>query len=441
MAIKRKIQKISRIQSDHLRFHRNMHFPKSFLWGTATSAHQVEGRNYDSDWWEWEKASSKRHHSGVACNHYELYDGDFELAKSLHQNAHRFSIEWSRIEPEEGEWDKSVIEHYRKVISSLQKKHIKPLITLHHFTNPLWFQKKGGWTHARSVFYFTRFVEKIMKEFGEMTHFWVTVNEPMVYCTMSYLSGAWPPGKKSYFLAYKAYHNMAKAHKRAYKIIHEIYKKNEWHPPKVGVAMNSVSVYSYQKHSFYSWIFTRVSDWIWNHSFYFLTGKTHDFIGINYYFHYRLKEPHFRTIQFFLEARNEKREMSSIGWEVYSQGIFDVLIDFRKYNLPIYITENGIATTNESKRARYIVSYIKEVYHAIQAGVDVRGYFYWSLLDNFEWEKGFRPRFGLIRVDYHSQARFISGAAQIYAEICRTNSIPHHLLKYLGHSIEPDIKK
>ncbi len=441
MALHQHIKRIARFKGDRLRFHRTLYFPRHFLWGAATSAYQVEGKNTNSDWSEWEKNFSTRSHSGNACNHYELYEKDFDYAKDLHQNAHRFSIEWSRVEPKEGEWDKNAVEHYRNVILALHKRRIQPVITLHHFTNPGWFQKKGGWTRRRSVFYFLRFVRFVIGELGDIAHFWITVNEPMVYCTMSYLSGVWPPGKKSYFLSYRAYHNLARAHRGAYRIIHSLYKKKDWHPPKVGAAINSVSLHTYQKHSFLSWLFMRVSDWIWNHSFYFLTGETHDFIGINYYFHYRLKEPHFRTIKFFLEARNEKREMSSVGWEVYPQGIFDVLLDFRRYKIPIYITENGIATTNESKRSRYIVSYLKEVYHAIQAGVDVRGYFYWSLMDNFEWEKGFAPRFGLLDVNYKTYQRTYRQAALVYSEICKTNSIPHHLLAYIGHSVERERRK
>lgn len=421
-----------------MKFHRTLYFPKHFLWGTATSAHQVEGGNKHNDWWRWEKNSRKRFRSGSACDHYHRFEEDFDIIKNLQQNAHRFSIEWSRIEPIEDEWNIEAIEHYRKVILALHEKKIKPIITLHHFTNPEWFQRKGGWARRSSARYFARYVKFVVQELGDIAHFWITLNEPMVYATLSYLDGVWPPGKKSYFLAHRVYHNLARAHRKAYAIIHELYKKHDWHPPKVGVAMNTVSLYSYQMHSFSSWLFMRVADWLWNHSFYFFTGKTHDFIGINYYFHYRLKDLHFRPIRFFLEARAEKREMSSVGWEVYPQGIFDVLIDFRRYKLPIYITENGIATTNESKRTRYIVSYIKEVYHAIRAGVDVRGYFYWSLMDNFEWEKGFKPRFGLLRVNYATQERAPREAAEVYSEICRTNSLPHHLLKYLGHSVRPE---
>lgn len=418
-----------------LKFHQTLYFPKAFLWGASTSAHQVEGNNIFNDWWQWEMKSKKRRHSGKACNQRKLYDKDFHLAQELHQNAHRFSIEWSRIEPREGSWDINAVEYYKNIIRSLRKKHIEPFVTLHHFTNPSWFIQKGGWANPVSQYYFSRYIRFIVNELGRDVNFWITINEPLVYSTMSYLAGIWPPEKKSYWLMFQSYKNLIRAHKKAYRIIHSIYKKKLWGKPNIGIASNSVSIYSYKKHSFFNWIFGLVGDWIWNHSFFTFSRKYHDFIGVNYYFHYRVRDLHFKTLRFYVEARQEHREMSSVGWEVYPQGIFDVLIDMNSYQLPIYITENGIATTNESKRSRYLVSYLKEVYHAIQAGADVRGYFYWSLIDNFEWEKGFQPKFGLVAVNYKNFKRTPRRAAFIYSKICQSNSMPHSFLKYLGHSV------
>jgi len=257
----------------------------------------------------------------------------------------------------------------------------------------------------------------------------------MVYSTQSYLSGVWPPCQRSYWQTWKVYHNLAVAHKLAYNIIHYSKKKKSC-KDKVGVAHNSISVHTYRKNSIFDYIFMRFVNFFWNDSFYYLTRGKHDFLGINYYFHYRVDHFSLNPLHFFVDVHSEHREMTSVGWEIYPQGIFNVLLNMRKYNLPIYITENGIATLSESKRQRYLVSYLKEVYHAILAGVNVRGYFYWSLLDNFEWEKGFQPRFGLIGVDYKNFKRQVRSTAKIYAEICHTNSIPPRLLKLVGHSIE-----
>jgi len=429
--------RVAKIRAEKLKHHQTMQFPKNFFWGTSTSAHQVEGDNYYNDWWAWEHGKKNRRRSLKACDHYERFEEDFGLLKKMHQNAHRISVEWSRFEPEEDVWNPEAVKHYRRVLESLKEKGITPFVTIHHFTNPQWFMEKGGWENRKSPEYFSHFVERLVKELGDLTTFWITINEPLVYSTMSYLFGIWPPQKKNYISTYRVYRNLARAHKRAYSIIHKTHEKYRWKKPNVGISVNSVSFYSYKKHEFFSWLFLRVADWLWNHSFFALTGKTHDFIGINYYFHYRFKLNHFRTLQFFVEARHEHREMSSVGWEVYPQGIFDVLMDLKRHNLPMYVTENGIASRNESKRTRYLVSYVKEVYHAIQAGADVRGYFYWSFLDNFEWEKGFRPRFGLLDVNYKTQKRSFRHAARIYSEIASANSLLHKHLRYLGHSVSP----
>jgi len=430
------ISRAAKRRSLKLKFHQTLNFPKHFYWGTSTSAHQVEGNNIFNDWWQWEGKSKKHSHSGRAANQRDFYEKDFSLAKKMHQNAHRFSIEWSRIEPRQGSFDAHAVQYYKNLIRSLKRKKIQPFITLHHFTNPSWFSEKGGWANSRSRYYFARYVEFIVSELGREVDFWITINEPLVYATMSYLAGLWPPEKRSYWQMFLVYRNLILAHRRAYSVIHGIYKKRLWGKPNVGIASNSVSLYSYKRHSFFNWVFCLVSDWIWNHSFFAFSKHFHDFIGVNYYFHYRIRDLHFKTLRFYVDARQEHREMTSVGWEVYPQGMFDVLIDMNSYGLPIYVTENGIATTNESKRSRYLISYLKELYHAIQAGVDVRGYFYWSLIDNFEWEKGFEPRFGLIEVNYRTMKRKMRKAALLYAKICENNSIPHNFLRFLGHAVE-----
>ena len=174
-------------------------FPHNFLWGAATSAHQVEGDNVYNDWWFAEQNYALKEASGQACRHYELYAQDFEIAKELNHNCHRFSIEWSRIEPQEGKFDASAIEHYRQVIANLKKQKIEPVVTLLHFTNPVWFSKKGGWAKFKLQKYFLRFVERMVREFAGEVKFWITINEPLVYSSHSYLLGAWPPKEHSLF--------------------------------------------------------------------------------------------------------------------------------------------------------------------------------------------------------------------------------------------------
>lgn len=419
---------------NNVHHHHTHYFPKGFLWGTATSAHQVEGSNYNNDWWQAEEQSKIKFKSGKACDHYHNFKEDFEFIEKMNNNAHRLSVEWSRIEPREGEWNLHELEHYRKVLKDLKKRKIKIMLTLHHFTNPIWFAKKGGFEKFGNVRYFLKYVRIVTQHLGEYVDYWITINEPGVYIYQSYEIGVWPPFKKSMYLALKVYLNLVKAHKRAYKIIHhEVKAKNEF--ALVGISQNVLSFATYRKHSLINNIAVWLSVTVSNHGFYILTGKqkTHDFLGLNYYFRIRLTRT-IGTAKFEIDdISTQERETSDIGWEIYPHGMFDVLMDFRDYKLPIFITENGIATTNDDKRMRFIVAHLNEIYHAIKGGSNVMGYFHWSLLDNYEWHLGFAPRFGLVEVNFKTFTRKLKGSGKIYSEIAKTNGLEHKMFRLLGH--------
>lgn len=413
--------------------HETLRFPKGFLWGTATSAHQVEGNNIHNDWWQWEKRGKIEHdqESGLACDHYNRYEQDFDYAKTMHNNAHRLSIEWSRIQPEPYAFDFSEIEHYRLVLQALKKRGMQTFVTLHHFTNPLWFSARGGWLRPDAAEIFAHYGLFVARHLGDLVDFWITLNEPMIFVEKSFFEGSWPPGKRSVLAMFKALKHLEHAHRYSYQAIHHHHKT-----ARVGMAHNMFSYQLYRPHHFWDNRFMNWLDGFWNHSFYNHTKRHHDFLGLNYYFHYRLKKFNFRFKQFFVDPRIENREVSDIGWEVFPPGITDALLDLKQYNLPIYITENGIATDNDDRRVRFLLSYLKEIHAATVAGIDVRGYLYWSLLDNFEWDKGFSPRFGLVHVDYISQQRRLKASGRIYGEIAKANAIDHRLLTYLGHGIK-----
>ncbi len=412
--------------------HATLKFPKGFLWGAATSAHQVEGNNTKNDWWQWEQTRPLALRSGQACDQYNRYEEDFELAKNLNHNAHRLSIEWSRIEPEEGKFDIDAINHYRAVLKALKARKTAVCLTLWHYTIPLWLSKKGGWENLKSPFYFERFLKAIVPELGEMVDLWITLNEPEVYIYEIYNKGEWPGPKKSLLGQLKTQWNLAQAHKKAYKLIHKI------HPDaQVGIANNIQSIEAYHKHSLIEQLAVIATDLGANHLFYFLTSKnTHDFLGLNYYFHTRLRQGE-NIIPKIVNPIDENRNISDLGWEVYPEGIFDVLTDFANHK-PIYITECGIASTNDDRRNRFLITYLSEVYRAIESGVNVKGFFYWSLLDNFEWHRGFEPRFGLVEVDYATQKRHLRSSALTYAEIIAANGIPHSLMRFIGHTVTAD---
>lgn len=408
--------------------HATLKFPQGFLWGAATSAFQVEGNNQNSDWWEWEQNQPSHLRSGLAANQYQLFQEDFRLAQKLGHNAHRLSLEWSRIEPEEGRFDPQAIAHYLKVLQYLKSLKIKVMLTLHHFSNPLWLTKKGGWVSLRSSSYFARFVERVVPEFKDHIDLWITINEPGVYAYCAYSLGKFPPQRKNELRRLLALWNLCQAHKAAYRIIHRLDPQAQ-----VGLSQNVTSYTTFHKHNLPEFIVQWIYDLFSNHLVYFLTGKTHDFLGLNYYFNQYISLNSRTILPQPVDITASKKEVSDMGWEIYPEGIFEVLTDLADYHLPIYITENGLASVNDDRRVRFLLSYLKEVYHAIQSGVKVKGYFHWSLIDNYEWTAGFKSRFGLIQVDFKTQRRTIRPSAQVYQQIIKSNGIPHYLLKLLGH--------
>ncbi|MCM8796448.1 MAG: family 1 glycosylhydrolase [Candidatus Omnitrophica bacterium] len=213
-----------------------MEFPKDFLWGASTSAYQIEGNNKNSDWWEWEMLGKIKYASASACGSYELFTEDFDIAKSLSHNAHRLSVEWGRIEPEEGKFSKEEIGHYRKVILALRERGLEPIVTLHHFTSPIWFTRNYGWSNASCRKYFLRYCAKIVSALAEDVHFWITINEPTIYAYYSYIFGYWPPQEKSVLKAISVINNFAQVHINAYSLIHSIYQEKNLTPPEISIA-------------------------------------------------------------------------------------------------------------------------------------------------------------------------------------------------------------
>lgn len=425
-----------------------LRFPDGFLWGAATSAHQVEGGNHNN-WSEWEeknaehlaKESQRRfshtphwqriaveaesptnYRSGTACDHFHRFREDFDLAQSLHHNAHRFSLEWSRIEPEEGRFDETALEHYRDVIRALRERGMEPFVTLWHWTNPLWLEEKGGCESTEFPWAFERYTRYVTTQLPEVT-FWMTLNEPTSVIGNSYLRGLWPPQKKSWFSALLVYYRLAKAHRRAYHTIHEIAPQ-----ALVGLGNIMLSFEPYRRHSWLDAFGIGIAKFFSNRLILYLTSGHHDYLAVQYYFHDRIK---------FIRHIPIGLPKTDLGWEIFPKGIFNVLMYLKEYDLPIYITENGLADLTDEKRARFITEHLAWVHRAISEGANVRGYFHWSLLDNFEWDKGFWPRFGLIAVDYATQKRTVRESARSYAHIVEQNSLEIDIETLPGYRSEP----
>jgi len=402
-------------------------FGQDFLWGAATSSHQVEGQNIHNDWWLAEQSGALKEVSGDACCHYELYPQDFAIAKELNHNCHRFSLEWSRIEPQEGEFNYSEIQHYHQVLAKLKSLGIQPVVTLHHFTNPAWFSQRGGWTKSELQKYFLRFVDKVVREFAAQVKFWITINEPLIYSSHAYLLGVWPPKDHSLIKTAQVTFNLAQAHIKAYRIIHKIYQEKSLEQPMVSIAANLQAfeicqptlknrLALYLRHKLYNLFFIEK----------LLRNKALDYIGINYYARNLADVRSWRMKSLLLDTcsyNHHPLEKNSLGWDIYPQGLYKLLMALKIYNLPIMITENGICTQDDSLRWNYIQEHLVEVGRAMDQGVNVLGYIYWSLIDNFEWAQGFTPRFGLVHVDYQNQKRTIRESARKLAQVAKDSQI------------------
>ncbi len=376
-------------------------FPESFFWGSATASYQVEGGIENNDWAEAARLG-KVPVCGKATDHYHRFEEDFDLAKELSHNAHRFSIEWSRIEPQEGVFNEEEIEHYKQVVRSLKKRGIEPFVTLWHFTLPNWFVEKGGFFNPDAPQIFGRYCEKVVASLKEDVSFWMTMNEPLVWASGGYRTGKWPPFKKSFILFHQVQSWLIKAHISAYKAI----KKSS---PKVSIGIAKHNIY-FSSDSWWG-VFPRlIANWYWNERFLNKIRVFQDFIGLNQYFH-----KNFGT--------KKKFPQSDMGWDIYGQGLYGTLVALRKYKIPVYITESGLADRKDIYRASFLREYIQAALRALQAGVMLRGYFYWSLLDNYEWSFGFTEQFGLIEVNYDTQERTVRKSAFVYKDIIDRNSL------------------
>ena len=424
-------------------------FPDGFLWGCAVSAHQVEGENKNNQWWQWENQGKilDGSISGKACDHYNRYEEDFDIVSSLGLKVFRTSIEWSRIEPRQGKVNMDEIKHYRRVLSALIRRKITPMVTLHHFTNPTWFEEQGGWLNPKSPELFESFVRTAVENLGDLITFYNTINEPMIFSTMGYLFGVFPPGERDLEKCFKVAKNLLLAHGRAYVAIHEVCKDLGYPKPQVA-PVNHIILFSPRDPSSKDDLEeAKKRDWFFNKCILEAidTGciqrplgndeeidyleSSWDFIGVNYYTR-TLCTPQDEYFPYPLTAP-EGVEISDYGWEVYPEGLKEILISLKEYGKPIIVTENGIATRNDEQRCRYIVRHLKALHEAISKGADVRGYIHWSLMDNFEWSVGYSMKFGLVEVDFKTFERRLRPSAYLYREIAEKNALlRNHLERY-----------
>jgi beta-glucosidase len=414
--------------------------PPGFLWGTATSAHQVEGGNALNDWSLFEAVPGNIQagdRSGIAVDHWNRVAEDVGLLSDLGANAYRFSIEWSRVEPVEGHWDASAWTHYEEEVDLLLRVGVTPMVTLLHFTLPAWLSERGGVTSPDFPDRFERFASEAAQRLGNRVIYWCTVNEPNVQMYLGYVEGVWPPGLQDRAKAAEAFAGLVRGHARAASAI-----KNVNTEAKVGVA-NHLIVFDPQRPWWLlDWIAAREADRGFNWAFYdsvkrgaisfhipgfpevdepmpSLAGST-DFVGVNYY---RREIVRFSPgAPGLVELMQGPGTRSDLGWEIYPEGLLRMIRRvWDRYGLPVIITENGIADASGALRPAFLRGHVYAFSRAMDEGIPVQGYFHWSLLDNFEWAEGFESRFGLYRVDYETLERIPGPGAE---EFVRLGGLP-----------------
>jgi beta-glucosidase len=420
-------------------------FPREFLWGSATSSYQVEGNNFNNNWHAWELHGHihEGHSCGLACDWWGgRWREDFERAAETHQNAHRFSVEWSRIQPTPDRWDEDAIDQYRQMACDLIDRGLKPMVTLHHFTDPLWFDEFGGWENQAVVPRFEAFVRRVVEALKEYVDTWVTINEPNVFASLGYATGDFPPGKKNLRAFYRVVANMIRAHAAAYNTIHELqpgaqvglaHNYRGFQPDKAWSPLDKLSA------SLFSNVFNDAIPGALNDGVFRFAGTrkripgahgTQDFLGLNYYTCENIAFAPFAPGNIFTrQTFPPGAELSPTGFFANRPEFFFQALKWAlQFKLPIIVTENGVEDPGDDFRRRYLVQHIHQMWRAVNYTWPVRGYFYWSLVDNFEWERGWTQRFGLWELDTETQTRTKRPSVDLYAEICQQSALSSEMV-------------
>jgi beta-glucosidase len=404
-------------------------FPPGFVWGAATAAHQVEGNNVNSDLWVLEHCTPTlfEEPSLDACDHYHRFDDDIRLLAGLGFNCYRFSVEWARIEPERGHFSVAALDHYRRVLAACHENGVSPMVTSYHFSSPRWFAGMGGWEMPAAADLFVRYCERSAGHFGDLISLASTFNEPNLPMLLKWISHIDIPfttvmrmtrqasraiGSSQFgcfFLgdAGKLQDRMIAAHHGAMAAL----KAGPGaYPIGVNIALQDEQAVGAGSHR------DRKCQQVYGP--WLAAASESDFLGIQAYTRCRVGKKGDL-------APEPGVELTQMGYEYWPDAL-EACVRYAsaRVRVPIYITESGIATDDDSRRIEYIRQTLAGIERCLDDGIDIRGYIHWSLLDNFEWIKGYGPKFGLIAVDRATQRRTIKPSAHYLGEIARQNRIP-----------------
>jgi beta-glucosidase len=426
-----------------------LQFPNNFLWGVSTASHQVEGGN-DNQWSAWEQAGKIKSGDccGDACDWWNNAENDFDLARELGVNALRLSAEWSRIEPDENRFDAQALLRYREMLEGLLRRGIQPIVCLHHFTHPRWFEQKGGFLSPDAPQRFERFTGKVVDALGDLCRHWVTLNEPNVYAAMGYVLGEFPPGRTGEIAtALRVVSAQARAHLLAYQTIHNLQPGAQ-----VGWAHHYV-VFQPVQARLDHWI-AGLLNLVFNESFLELIERGRftfpfglldgavselkgacDFVGLNVYsrfhvaFDLRYASQLFGRVFVPPDVPQGDPGVEKPYGEAYPGAVRVAVKRAARLGKPIYILENGVPDAQDRLRPWLIVNVVRELHKLIEEGHDIRGYFHWTLVDNFEWSEGWRLRFGLVALDPVTQQRTVRPSGRLYREIVQQNGLTDRILE------------
>jgi beta-glucosidase len=386
-------------------------FPPGFRWGTATAAHQIEGGNVNNDWWTFEHTpgSGCAEPSGDACDSWHRWQEDADLVAALGLDDYRFSVEWSRIEPAEGEISRATLDQYRRRCAGLRERGVDPVVTFHHFTTPTWLTAQGGWESGVAVERFGGFCTVVADALCDVMTRACTVNEPNIVATMGWHAGMFPPGKRDVGLSRLVGGHLADAHRLAVEAIRSA-------APGVPVGL-TLSMTDYQAVPGGE----RQLEQTRHHAEDVFLDATagDDFLGVQVYTRMLIGPDGWAGYE-------DGVPVLDMGYEYYPASLGHCLRRAWEYTggtVPLFVTENGIGTTDDDQRVDYVRQALSGLLDAIEVGVDVRGYTYWSLLDNFEWAFGYRPRFGLVGVDRTTFARAPKPSASWFASVAAANAL------------------
>jgi beta-glucosidase len=387
-------------------------FPDGFVWGTATAAHQIEGGNWNNDWWAWEHdpASPCAEPSGDACDSWNRWADDVALVADMGLGTYRLSVEWSRIEPEDGEWSSAAVAHYRRQCEALLARGIEPTVTFHHFTTPRWLAVgQPGWEDPATADRFAAFCGRLAGELGDVMRRACTINEPNIVATMGWLFGLFPPGRSDHDLRLRVNDVFVDAHRKAVDAIRAAAR---------GVPVGlTLSMTEYQAVEGGEAQLARVQRDM--EDVFLEATDGDDFLGVQVYSRMRLGPSG-------MLPPEEGVPVLDMGYEYWPQALEACLRrawSFTGGRVPLLVTENGIGTGDDDQRIAFVHAALEGFLRCLADGVDVRGYTYWSLLDNFEWAFGYRPRFGLVAVDRETFTREPKPSAAWFASVAKANAL------------------